>query len=113
MFYSNRNREHAKRSRQRKKSLTESLQKSVDSLKKENDFLKQQIDAKLGKAARASVASPSDEEIVSPAASFIMTLMNKQSGNTTLNVSTVKYLKSLSDTVKVNMEAQQWRETRF
>ena len=49
-FYSERNREHAKRSRIRKKFLLESLQQSVALLKEENDKLRGSIRSHLGDA---------------------------------------------------------------
>ena len=83
--------------------MTEALQKSVDDLKKENAYLKEQLDIKIGKMTRETLLK---DTVVTLSDSFINTIMNNP-GNTTLNVSTVKYLKSLSDTVKVNMQAQQ------
>jgi PAS domain S-box-containing protein len=50
LFFSERNREHAKRSRIRKKFLLESLQQSVSLLKDENDKLRQAIRSHLGTA---------------------------------------------------------------
>ena len=47
-YYSERNREHAKRSRIRKKFLLESLQQSVALLKEENEKLKNSIRSHLG-----------------------------------------------------------------
>lgn len=56
-FYSERNREHAKRSRIRKKFLLESLQQSVALLKDENDKLKNSIRAHLGDAKAEQLLS--------------------------------------------------------
>ena len=60
LYYSERNREHAKRSRIRKKFLLESLQQSVALLKEENEKLRTSIRTHLGNEKADTLLSKKD-----------------------------------------------------